>query len=694
MDDSAALKFGSFELQARRRRLLRDGEPVAIGARAFDVLVALAERRDRVVTKAELLDLAWPGLVVEENNLQVQISALRRLLGPQAIATVPGRGYRFTAAPSDRAEADAPFRQRLAAILAADVAAYSRLMAADESATVIALDAARTVFREQIASRHGRVIDMAGDSVLAVFESATGAISAALAVQQALASSLRGTPEDQRMRFRIGLHLGDVIEKDDGTIYGDGVNVAARLEQLAAPGGVSISEAMRSAVQGKVTAQFVDQGEQRVKNIDHPVRSFAVAVPGDGVAPPSGASGVIDLSLPHKPSIAVLPFACMSDDPDQKFFADGVVEDITMALSRVRALFVIARQSSFAYEGKAVDVRQVGRELGVRYVLEGSVRRAASRVRISAQLIDATAGMHLWSEKYDRDLTDLFALQDEITRDIVGVVAPQMLDAEMQRARRKDPQRLDAWEAAVRAQWHLAQLNREDNAEALRLAMKSAAQDPGDTGGLNIAAFAHIYDAVFGWSASAGASFMAGNELARRAVSLDPRDEVAQTALAATELFLGQHDSALERLRAAVDLNPSFSWAHGNLGLGLTFSGRGEEAVASLREALRLSPIDPFSFLWIYLLGFATFLLGRDAEALDLVERSLRERPGFPGPHRIRAACLGRLGRIDEARESIERYLRLAPKATLATLRAQVPLRREADYERYADALRRAGMPE
>lgn len=693
MDDPSALKFGRFELQARHRRLLQDGEPVTLGARAFDLLLALAERRDRVVTKAELLDLVWPGLVVEENNLQVQISTLRRLLGPQVIATVPGRGYRFTATLAGNNEAGSSLKQRLAAIMAADVAGYSRLMAANESATVVALDAARGVFREQIESRQGRVIDMAGDSVLAVFETAAGAVLTALAVQQELDALTRSTPEDQRMRFRIGVHLGDVIEKDDGTIYGDGVNIAARLEELASPGAISVSDAVRGAVQGKVTAQFVDQGEQRLKNIAHAVRAFAVSGQGSAAAA-SAASGVIDLSLPQKPSIAVLPFANISGDPEQKFFADGVVEDLITALSRVRALFVIARNSSFAYEGKAIDIRTVGRELGVRYVLEGSVRRAANRVRITAQLIDAIAGMHLWSEKYDRDLTDLFALQDEITRDIVGVVAPEMLDAEMRRARRKDPQSLDAWEAAVRAQWHLAQLTQEDNAEALRLATKSAEQNPGDTAGLNIAAFAHIYDAVFGWSASAGPSFIAANEVARKAVSLDARDEVSQTALGSTELFLGQHDSALERLRAAVTLNPSFTWAHGNLGLALVYSGNADEAVGSLKEALRLSPIDRFTFLWIYCLGFAAFLRGRNEEALDLAERSLRERASFPGPYRLRAACLSQMGRIDEARKSIDQFLRLAPNATLRHLRAQVPLRRDADYERYANALRQAGMPE
>ena len=694
MDDPLALKFGDFELQARRRRLLRGGEPLTVGARAFDLLLALVERRDRVVTKAELLDLVWPDVVVEENNLQVQVSTLRRLLGPHAITTIPGRGYRFTAALEADSDTGGALRHRLAAIMSADVSGYSRLMAADESGTVVALDAARAVFSEQIESRQGRVIDMAGDSVLALFETATGAVVAALAVQRELDTLTRSKPEDQRLRFRIGVHLGDVIEKDDGTIYGDGVNLAARLEEQAAPGGVLVSDVVRGVVQGKVMAEFADQGEQRLKNIGYAVRAFAVTGQDGAATRPSGVASVVDLSLPQKPSIAVLPFANMSGDPAQKFIADGVVEDIITALSRVRALFVIARNSSFAYEGKAIDIRTVGRELGVRYVLEGSVRRDANRVRITVQLVDALGGMHLWSEKYDRDLTDLFALQDEITRDTVGVVAPQVLDAEIRRAKRKDPHGLDAWEFAVRAQWHLAQLNREDNAEALRLATRSTELDPGDTAGLNIAAFAHIYDAMFGWSISPGESFMAANDAARKSVTLDARDEVAQTALGSTELFLGQHDGAMSHLRAAVELNPNFSWAHGNLGSGLACAGYADEAVTSLKEAVRLSPIDKFSVLWIAILGFANFLLGRHAEGLDLAERSLRERTGFPAPYQVRAACLSQLGRIDEAKRSIDDYLRLAPNATLRHLRAQIPLRRDADYVRYADALRLAGMPE
>jgi TolB-like protein/Tfp pilus assembly protein PilF len=384
----------------------------------------------------------------------------------------------------------------------------------------------------------------------------------------------------------------------------------------------------------------------------------------------------------------------MSGDPEQEYFSDGITEDIITNLSKYRGFFVIARNSSFTYKGQAVDVTRVGRELGVRYVLEGSVRKAGRRVRITAQLIDAASGSHLWAEKYDRDLTDLFALQDEITREIVGNLAPQMLVTEMQRARRKDPQALDAWELAIRAQWHLARLTPEDNAEALRLATESTRLDPRTTAGLNIAAFAHIYQAVYGWVASPGQSFVAAHEVARRAVAIDARDEVAQTALGSTEIFMGQADSAVARLRDAVELNANFTWAHGNLGLALAFAGRAEEAVGPFNEAVRLSPRDPFCFLWLYLLGFATFLAGRYEEALEHLQRSVRLNPNIPGPYRLRAACLGELGRLEEARAALADFLRFMPGATVTSMRAQLPLKNPDDFERYARALRRVGLPE
>jgi TolB-like protein/class 3 adenylate cyclase/Flp pilus assembly protein TadD len=588
------------------------------------------------------------------------------------------------------------FRQRLAAILAADVAGYSRLMAADERATVEALDAARAVFRSRIDAFQGRVVDTAGDSVLAVFDLASGATAAARAIQEDFEAASHRVPAERRMRFRIGVHLGEIIEKADGTVYGDGINVAARIQGLAEPGGVALSDEAHRLVRDRLPLAWRDAGEHAVKNIARPVRIWCwsprPAAPDATPVPP--AEGPPVLPLPDKPSIAVLAFQNMSGDPEQEYFSDGITEDIITNLSKYRGFFVIARNSSFTYKGQAVDVTRVGRELGVRYVLEGSVRKAGRRVRITAQLVDATSGSHLWAEKYDRDLTDLFATQDEITREIVGSLAPQMLDTEMQRARRKDPQALDAWELAIRAQWHLARLTREDNAEALRLATESTRLDPGTTAGLNIAAFAHIYQAVYGWSASAGQSFVAAHEAARRAVAIDARDEVAQTALGSTEIFMGQHDGALARLRDAVELNPNFTWAHGNLGLALAFAGKAEEAVDSFDEAVRLSPRDPFCFLWLYLLGFATFLAGRYGEALEHVDRSVRLNPSIPGSYRLRAACLSELGRLEEARAALAEFLRLVPDATIASMRAQLPLKNPDDFERYARALRRVGLPE
>lgn len=372
-------------------------------------------------------------------------------------------------------------KQRLAAILAADVAGYSRLMAADERATVAALDAARKVFRSQIESNQGRVIDMAGDSVLAVFETATGAVSAALTIQQKLNSLLADVPEDRRMRFRIGVHMGDVIEKADGTVSGDGVNIAARLEGLAEPGGITISDAVQGAVRGKVAASFVDQGEQQVKNIPHPVRVFAVRTDGSAAAP-SPAVGEIDLSLPDKPSIAVLPFTNMSGEPEQEYFTDGITEDIIIELSRFHSLFVIARNTTFTYKGKSVDIQQVGKELGVRYVLEGSIRKAGNRVRVTGQLIDALTGNHIWAERYDRVLEDIFAVQKEVTKSIVSAIAPHINTAEVEKARRRRPENLSAYEIAVRADAHAWEANlKHDRAlgdQAARKAKEALAIDP------------------------------------------------------------------------------------------------------------------------------------------------------------------------------------------------------------------------
>ena len=587
-------------------------------------------------------------------------------------------------------------QRKLAAIMAADVVGYARLMGRDEAGTLLRLKKWRgDCLEPSLARNGGRIVKLTGDGVLAEFASAVEAVRAAVEFQQSVAELNGDQPDPRRMVFRVGIHLGDLIVEGND-LYGDGVNIAARLEPEAPPGGIVISRAVRDAVAGKLKTTLRDLGELSLKNIEQPVQVFRVEWDlADWPLPDRSPLQVYpgaSPSLPDKPSITVLAFDNMSDDPDQEYFSDGISEDIITSLSKNHGIFVIARNSSFAYKGQPIDVSRIGRELGVRYVLEGSVRRVADRVRITAQLIEAEHRAHIWAGRYDRELTDIFSVQDEITHSIVATVAPEMLEAEMQRVRRKEPQALGAWECAMRAQWHLARLTREDLAEAHRLAAKATALDPDTTLGFNIAAFTHIHEVTHGWSSSLPHSVQAAHNAASRAVALDSRDAVSQTALASCEVLMGRTDDAIARLKIAIDLNPSLTWAHGNLGLALASSGRGDEAVQRLNEALRLSPRDQFNFLWHYLMGFALFVAGRYQEALECTEKSLRENPRVPGIYRLRTACLSQLGRVDEAKAALGDFLRLVPDANVASTKAQIPLKRPADFERYIEALKRAGL--
>jgi len=583
--------------------------------------------------------------------------------------------------------------RRLAAIVAADIAGYSRLVELDEEGTLRALRAHRKELIDQlIAEQGGRIVNTAGDSLMLEFPSVVDAIRCAIAFQRGMAERNADVAAERRIRFRIGVHLGDVVAEGDD-LKGDGVNIAARIEGLADVGGLAISDDAHRQVRDRLPLEWVDGGEHTVKNIARPIRIWRWPSDTPDAVKNDSSKGA-SLALPEKPSVAVLAFDNMSGDLDQEYFSDGITEDIITSLSKNRGFFVIARNSSFAYKGKAVDVTDVSRDLGVRYVLEGSVRRVGNRVRITAQLIDATHGTHIWAEKFDRELTDVFAVQDEITHNIVATVAPELLEAEMHRARVKDPQILDAWECAIRAQWHLARLTRDDNATALRFAEKATELNPDGTLGFSIAAFAHIYDAVYSWSASLPESILAANASARKAVTLDPRDAVSQTALGATELFMSRHDDAITRLRLAIGLNPNFAWAHGNLGMALAYAGKGEEGMAALNDALRLSPRDQFNFLWLYLLAFAAFIAERYQEAVELTTQSIRENASLPGVYRVRAACLSQLGRIEESRSAIADFRRLAPGATIDALKRQMPFKRPEDLERYIELLQRAGMTE
>ena len=591
---------------------------------------------------------------------------------------------------------DTGIRQRLAAILAADVAGYSRLMAADERATVAALDAARAVFRTQIESNQGRVIDMAGDSVLAVFETATGAVSAALAIQQELLASSGAEPEERRMRFRIGVHLGDVIEKADGTVYGDGVNIAARLEGLAEPGGITVSDSVRNAVRGKINATFDDQGEQQVKNIPHPVRAFAVRTDGGAAAKPSHAVGEIDLSLPDKPSIAVLPFTNMSGDPEQEYFTDGVTEDIITELSRFHSLFVIARNSSFSYKGKSPDVRQVGKELGVRYVLEGSIRRAANRIRVTAQLIDALTGIHVWAERYDRVLEDIFAVQEEVMRSIVAAIAPQIEDAEIAAARRVRPRNLSAYEIAVRAYANAAEAfiraNRALRDQAIREAREALAKDSGSLLALNALAHSQWQHVFFRTTADVETAWQEGMDAAIRAIGLDRSDHRAYTLKGMLLLYpaTGQPrwGDALANLRRANELNPNDAVALRRLGHGESVSGNPHQGIEYLTHILRLSPHDPWTYIVHNNLGIACFLAQDYEETLRWASLANREAPDLPQPYLFSALAYVGLAEIDKAKAALDRVRRIAPELIQSRLEGSLVFRKAEDRERFFVFLR------
>jgi len=597
---------------------------------------------------------------------------------------------------------EAGFSHRLTAILAADAAGYSRLMAGDGSTTVRALDAARAVFRSQTESRHGRIVDMAGDSVLAVFETVTGAVAAALAVQEVLAKHSAGAPEDRRLLFRIGIHMGDLIEKADGTVYGDGVNIAARLQALAEPGGVVISDAVRGAVRGRVAARFDDQGEQVVKNISERVRAFAVHAEGSAPAAatqPRPAVGQLDLSLPDKPSIAVLPFINMSGDPAQEYITDGITEDIITELSRFHTLFVIARNSSFSYKGTSTDVRRVGKELGVRYVLEGSIRKSAQRVRVSGQLIDTLTGNHLWAEKYDRVQEDIFEVQEELMRSIVATIAPHIDEAEREKVHRRRPESLGAYERAVSA-WTKSWASHRNadvglRDEALAEARVALAIDPRSSLALQVVAWVQLQHVIFGTAPDLAAAWQAGFSAATEAIEVDRNDSQAY----ALKAFLLSHSNDRQRAaedlpnaRRAYELNPNSMWAMAAVSFSELCTGLAEESIAHLHQAMRLNPRDPLRFNSYMLLSAAYLVTGDYGLGVESAQLGIAEAPGSPQLHGYMAMNLVGLGDIAKSKDALDAARRLAPawvERRLAGFVYRKPehLRRATTYLRIAAGL-------
>jgi adenylate cyclase len=571
---------------------------------------------------------------------------------------------------------DTELKKRLAAILAADAAGYSRLMAEDERATVAALDAARGVFRAHVESNQGRIVDTAGDSVLAVFDSAAGAVSAAIEVQKVL---------DAGMRFRIGVHLGDVIEKPDGTVYGDGVNIAARLQALAGEGGIVVSDAIHSAVRGKVSASFTDRGEQQVKNIPHPVRAFAVA----GSAPAARSNLGIDLSLPDKPSIAVLPFANMSGDPEQEYFTDGVTEDIITELSRFHSLFVIARNSTFTYKGKAVDVRQVSKELGVRYVLEGGIRKAGNRVRVTAQLIDALSGSHLWAERYDRSLEDIFAVQEEVTRSIIFAIAPHIEAAEHAKAQRMRPENLTAYEIAVRARSELfLTFYNQDRAardRAIDESRRALAIDPRSTIALSNLGFAMFQQVFYRTCVDVEKAWNEGIENATRLIETDRgySDGYRHRGMLYGIAPAGDRwEEAFADCRHAHELNPNDATNLQALGWIQVTSGDAAAGLKHILAGIRANPRDPWAANGFAQVALAHFALRSYGEGLEWAARAAIETPKLPGAHLLVAMCQVGLGEIGKAKAALETARKLAPEYVESRLAGNSIFRRPAERAR------------
>ena len=541
-----------------------------------------------------------------------------------------------------------PVERKLAAIFAADIAGYSRLMARDEVGTLARLKACRTIIDGLIESHRGRIFNTAGDSVVADFASAVDAVQCAVAVQAALATENAGRSADEPMQFRIGVHVGDVMV-DGENLLGDGVNIAARLESLAEPGAICISGAARDHIGNKLPLVFADLGEQQVKNIAQAIRVYRVQAGAPAVGQPAG------LPLPDKPSIAVLPFANMSGDPEQEYFADGMVEEIITALSRIRWLFVIARNSTFTYKGQAVDVKQVGRDLGVRYVLEGSVRKGGNRVRITAQLIDAETGAHLWADRFDGSLEDVFDLQDKVAVSVAGVIEPALQAAEIRRTAHRPTNDLTAHDLYLRALATINRQTRERTLEALRLLNQAIAIDRHYGPALGWAAHCQMRFNINGWTDEPETARRKAIDLAGQALQVGGNDP---ESLVNAAFVLARFDADIGSLIALVDgalaLNPSFAlgWVHS--GILRLWAGQPDTAIEHVQTSLRLSPRErqgtPLGAI-----GQAYFFKRQFDEAAANLLLAIQHDPGFPIPYRVLAACYAHMGRLQEARGIVAR---------------------------------------
>ena len=625
-------------------------------------------------------------------------------------------------------------KRKLAAILSADVKEYSRLMSQDERGTIRTLTAYKEAMSRLIQEYKGRVVDSPGDNLLAEFGSVVDAVNCAVEIQRELAERNAELPPARQMEFRIGINLGDVVQ-EEGRIYGDGVNIAARVEGLAEGGGICISGTAYDQVVNKLGLEYEFLGEQQVKNIERPVRVYRVlSSPGAAAHRVIQAKGVIQRKwrkaalaiaafliigvgavviwnfflrpapsvepasvermaypLPDKPSIAVLPFVNMSDDPKQEYFSDGITEEIITALSKVPKLFVIARNSTFTYKGKSVKVKQVSEELGVRYVLEGSVRKAEDRIRITAQLIDAITGHHLWAERYDRELKDIFALQDEITKNIITALQVKLTLGEEARLLAKGTDNIEAYVKVLQGNEYLLRMNKEGNVLARKMAEEVIALEPEYSRAYRLLALTHWLDVFLRWSKSPGKSLASAEELAQKVLAMDESDSHAHRLLGYVYVLKRQHEKAVAEAERAVALDPNASGNQAALAFFLNFAGRSEEAIAWYKKAMRLDPIRPT--LYYLQLGHIYRNVRRYEEAISELKKALHRNPDNLLAHLHLAGTYSSLGREEEARAEAAEVLRIDPKFSLDYFAKTLPYKNQADTERLIDALRKAGLP-
>jgi adenylate cyclase len=581
--------------------------------------------------------------------------------------------------------------RRLAAILAADIAGYSALMGSDEARTVTDLKGHQAVVLPMVGNFGGRIIDTAGDGILAEFASVVNAVECAVAIQRTMIERNTDIDPKRRMQFRIGINLGDVIY-DENRIFGDGINIAARLEGIATPSGICISAKVRDEIDGKMNFAYEDMGDRQLKNIARPVRVYGIRLDAAPAAPTAAAQTAAAEKPDDKPSIAVLPFTNMSGDPEQEYFSDGITEDIITDLSKIAGLTVIARNSSFAYKGRSIDVRTIGRELSVRSVLEGSIRRAGQRVRITAQLIDATTGAHTWAERYDRDLTDIFEVQDDVTRRIVGALKITLSPAENAHLTGSGTSNIEAYDNALRGRELLLgnPKTRKTFEQAKACFHRAIELDPNYAQAIAGLGFAYMFDYQNRWSDDPDSSLPLARRYAEQAIEKNPKEPLARVVAAVAATFSKDLDEAKSQIEVALSLNPNFAMAYNVLGTLRSYSGQPLEAIPVIEHAMRLDPA--FNTQYLHFLGMAHLLAGNYEKAATLLRQRIVLVPETDFSRSALASALGHLGEVDEARRVWGELKKLNPKYSFSEHFSRLPFKKEEDVRHIAEGLAKAGL--